>query len=62
MLMPNAGNDGLNIPGVKKDIRKYYDGPLPLKEAKTWSPESRAVFFGCNPFEKGRQALGSGNR
>jgi salicylate hydroxylase len=59
MLMSNAGNGGLNVPGVEEEIRKYYDGPLPPKEAMTWTPESRAVFFGCDPFEEGKKALKS---
>jgi salicylate hydroxylase len=57
MLMSNAGHAGLNVPGVEEEIRKYYDGPLPPKEATTWSPKARAVFFECDPFEEARKAL-----
>ena len=57
MLMSNAGVGGLNIPGVAEKIRKYYEGPLPPKDALTWSEKSRAVFFDCDPYEDGTKAL-----
>ena len=56
-IMSNAGVGGLNIPGVEEKIRKYYSGPLPPRDALTWSESSRAVFFDCNPYEEGQRAL-----
>ena len=57
LLMSNAGVAGLNVPGVEENIREYYQGLLPPREALTWSKESRAVFFDCDAYEEGRRAL-----
>ncbi|KAI8634703.1 FAD/NAD(P)-binding domain-containing protein [Xylariaceae sp. FL1651] len=33
MIVSNAGPEGLRIPGVEEEIRKFYLGPLPSKDA-----------------------------
>ncbi|KAI0405354.1 FAD/NAD(P)-binding domain-containing protein [Xylaria palmicola] len=57
MLMSNAGPEGLRVPGVEQDIRKYYRGPLPAKHALPWSAECRELLFHYDAFEAAKQAL-----
>ncbi|KAI1752446.1 FAD/NAD(P)-binding domain-containing protein [Xylaria castorea] len=57
MLLSNAGPEGLRLPGVEQDIRRFYQGPLPSKDAVPWSTEFREVLFNYNTFEKAAQAL-----
>lgn len=57
MLMSNAGPAGLNMPGVEEEIRKYYSGEMPPKEAMLWSEQSRKVFFNCNAVGEAEAAM-----
>ena len=58
MLMSNAGPGGLNVPGVEEEIRKYYQGRLPPKEAGLWTEKSREVFLDCDAVAEARGAMG----
>ncbi|KAI8947191.1 FAD/NAD(P)-binding domain-containing protein [Xylaria longipes] len=58
MLVSNAGPEGLRLPGVEQEIRRFYQGPLPPKDAMPWSAEFREVLFNYNAFEEAAQALG----
>jgi salicylate hydroxylase len=57
MLMSNAGPGGLNLPGVEDEIRKYYGGRLPPKEAMLWTEKSREVFFDCDAVAEAKTAM-----
>jgi salicylate hydroxylase len=57
MIMSNAGPGGLNVPGVEDEIRKYYDGKLPPKEAFLWTEKSREVFFDCDALTEAKLAM-----
>lgn len=57
MLASNAGPEWLRIPGVEQEIRRFYHGPLPSKEALPWSDEFREVLFHYDAFEAAKQAL-----
>lgn len=57
MLVSNAGPEGLRVPGVEQEIRRFYHGPLPPKEARPWSEEFREVLFHYDAFEAAKQAL-----
>ncbi|KAI1824899.1 FAD/NAD(P)-binding domain-containing protein [Xylaria intraflava] len=57
MLVSNAGPEGLCVPGVEEEIRRFYQGPLPPKDALPWSDEFREVLFRYNAFHEARQAL-----
>ncbi|KAI0455673.1 FAD/NAD(P)-binding domain-containing protein [Xylaria acuta] len=57
MLLSNAGPEGLRLPGVEQEIRRFYQGPLPSKEKVPWSAEFREVLFNYNAFEEAPQAL-----
>ncbi|TRX94898.1 hypothetical protein FHL15_004359 [Xylaria flabelliformis] len=59
MLLSNAGPEGLRLPGVEQEIRRFYRGPLPPKDAVPWSAEFREVLFNYNAIEKAAQALGN---
>ncbi|KAI1743576.1 FAD/NAD(P)-binding domain-containing protein [Xylaria scruposa] len=59
MLLSNAGSEGLRLPGVEQEIRRFYQGPLPSKDAVPWSAELREILFNYNAFEKAAQALGN---
>ncbi|KAI1433953.1 FAD/NAD(P)-binding domain-containing protein [Xylaria sp. CBS 124048] len=57
MLVSNAGPEGLNIPGVEEEIRRFYQGPLPSEGARPWSDEFREVLFHYNAFHEATRAL-----
>ncbi|KAI0200712.1 FAD/NAD(P)-binding domain-containing protein [Astrocystis sublimbata] len=59
MILSNAGPEGLRRPGVEEDIRKFYHGPLPSRNALPWSAEFRGLLFNYNVFIAGTQALGA---
>ncbi|KAI0539853.1 FAD/NAD(P)-binding domain-containing protein [Xylaria digitata] len=57
MLVSNAGSEGLRVPGVEQEIRRFYSGPLPPKDALPWSSEFREVLFHYDAFQEAEQAL-----
>ncbi|KAI3337002.1 FAD/NAD(P)-binding domain-containing protein [Xylariaceae sp. AK1471] len=57
LLVSNAGPDGLRVPGVEEEIRRFYQGPLPPNDALPWSQEFREVLFHYDAFEAAEQAL-----
>lgn len=57
MIASNAGPEGLKIPGVQQEIRRFYRGPLPPEDALPWSDEFREVLFHHDAFEVARQAM-----
>jgi len=61
MIMSNAGPGGLNVPGTEEEIRKFYHGSLPPKEAGIWTEKSREVFFGCDAVKEAKEAMANFN-
>ncbi|KAI1281428.1 FAD/NAD(P)-binding domain-containing protein [Xylaria sp. FL0933] len=57
MLVSNAGPEGLRVPGLEQEIRKFYHGPLPPKNALPWSDEFREVLFHHDAFREAQQAM-----
>ncbi|KAI1122914.1 FAD/NAD(P)-binding domain-containing protein [Nemania abortiva] len=57
MLASNAGPDWLRVPGVEQEIRRFYRGALPPKDALPWSDEFRLVLFYYDGYEVAKQAL-----
>jgi len=57
MLLSNAGPEGLNVSGVEEEIRQYYDGELPPKEAGLWTEKSRKLFFDCDAVKEAMEAM-----
>ncbi|KAF2969252.1 hypothetical protein GQX73_g4373 [Xylaria multiplex] len=57
MLISNAGSDGLRAQGVEQEIRRFYSGPLPPKDALPWSSQFREVLFHYDAFKEAEQAL-----
>ncbi|KAI0481496.1 FAD/NAD(P)-binding domain-containing protein [Xylaria cf. heliscus] len=60
MLLSNAGPEGLRLPGVEEEIRKFYHGPLPSKDEVPWSAEFRKLLFDYNTFEEAERVLKDG--
>ncbi|KAI0546236.1 FAD/NAD(P)-binding domain-containing protein [Xylaria curta] len=57
MLLSNAGPEGLRLPSVEQEIRRFYQGPLPSEDAVPWSAEFREILFNYNALEEAAQAL-----
>ncbi|KAI1351685.1 FAD/NAD(P)-binding domain-containing protein [Xylaria sp. FL0043] len=57
MLVSNAGPEGLRVPGIEQEIRRFYHGPLPPKNALPWSDEFREVLFHHDAFRETQQAM-----
>ncbi|KAI1426708.1 FAD/NAD(P)-binding domain-containing protein [Xylaria sp. FL1777] len=57
MLVSNAGPEGLRVPGLEQEIRRFYYGPLPPTNALPWSDEFREVLFHYDGFREAEQAL-----
>ena len=57
MLVSNAGPEGLQVPGVEEEIRKFYPGPLPPLDAQPYSKPFREVLFHHNEYHAAEQAL-----
>lgn len=57
MIVSNAGPEGLQIPGVEQEIRRFYRGPLPPPEALPWSDEFREVLFHHDAFKTAKQEI-----
>ncbi|KAI3343414.1 FAD/NAD(P)-binding domain-containing protein [Ustulina deusta] len=57
MLVSNAGPEGLRVPGLEQEIRRFYHGPLPPRNALPWSDEFREVLFHYDAFQEADQAL-----
>ena len=57
MLASNAGPPWLKVPGVEEEIRKYYQGPLPGKNAVSWGKEFREFLFCYDAFERAEEAV-----
>ncbi|TGJ78937.1 hypothetical protein E0Z10_g9828 [Xylaria hypoxylon] len=57
MLVSNAGPEALRVPGVEQEIRRFYSGQLPPKDALPWSSEFREVLFHYDAFQEAEQAL-----
>ncbi|KAI5926450.1 hypothetical protein F4810DRAFT_725108 [Camillea tinctor] len=65
MLLSNAGPEGVRVPGVEEEIRRYYSGPLPSREGLPWDDEFREFMFCYDVFaaaEKALEGLGNGSR
>ncbi|KAI0446064.1 FAD/NAD(P)-binding domain-containing protein [Xylaria telfairii] len=57
MLLSNAGPEGLSYPGVEAEIRRFYRGPLPPKDAMPWSAEFRKLLFKYDAFAEVEKKL-----
>ncbi|KAI0527874.1 FAD/NAD(P)-binding domain-containing protein [Xylaria bambusicola] len=57
MLVSNAGPEGLRRPGLEKEIRRFYHGPLPPSDALPWGDEFREVLFHYDAFLEAEKAL-----
>ena len=58
MILSNGGPWALHDPEVEKQIRRFYDGPLPSKEdSMTWERPMRELLFHYNAFEVAEKAL-----
>ncbi len=57
MLVSNAGPEGLQVPGVEEEVRKFYSGPLPPLDAQSYSKPFREVLFHHNEYHAAEQAL-----
>ncbi|KAI1313612.1 FAD/NAD(P)-binding domain-containing protein [Xylaria venustula] len=57
MLVSNAGPEGLRVPGLEEEIRRFYHGPLPSTNALPWTTEFREVLFHHDAFQEAEQAL-----
>lgn len=57
MLASNSGPEWLRVPGLEQEIRRFYNGPLPSKQALPWGEEFREVLFHYDAFEAAKQAL-----
>ena len=56
-IVSNAGPGRHAMPEVEKEIRRFYDGPLPPPGAMPYSKPFRDLFFGYNVFEEAKRGL-----
>ncbi|KAA8632161.1 hypothetical protein SMACR_08516 [Sordaria macrospora] len=57
MLASNAGPKWLNVKGVEEEVRRFYKGRLPGKDALPWTKEFREVLFCYDAFEEAERAV-----
>ena len=56
-IVSNAGHGRHAVPEVAKEVRRFYQGPLPPPDAQAYSKPFRDLFFGYDVFEEARKAL-----
>jgi salicylate hydroxylase len=57
MLVSNGGPNWMADPAQIKEIRRFYDGWLPEKEANAWFKEMRSVMFDYDVFKETEAAM-----
>jgi salicylate hydroxylase len=57
LLVSNAGDAWLRVPGLEDEIRRYYLGPLPPAGAIAWGRQFRELLFSHDEFSAAEAAL-----